>query len=318
MQNNKIFLRFIIFALLCMIIVSTTSIMYMFPEIAKMPHENEPFDNINKDGKSYELFIARYNEDLSWLNKSNYVNQFDKIHCYNKGNQLSLESLQYASSHPSQIDFHTIPNVGRECHTYLTHIIENYNNLGDITVYVSGSCDGQYKWYKTLNTFKYAFNTKNSVFLCEFVDDDFSKISPFSITEYKSSDNNNFNANSDKSLEKSSIYPFGEWYNTLFKDIPLKYYCLRGIFAVSREHIHNRPIDFYKSLLEFVNKSPNPEAAHYIERAYSVICYPIPTECYYEIPAYIIQPYYPDGIIVSKNQALQWPFQPKESISKSN
>ena len=64
-----------------------------------------------------EIVIARYNEDLSWLNK---IDKNIKITIYNKGNNnINFPFIQ-------------LPNIGRESHTYLYHIINNYDNLADI------------------------------------------------------------------------------------------------------------------------------------------------------------------------------------------
>jgi hypothetical protein len=70
-----------------------------------------------------ELVIARYNEDLSWLKK---IPKSIKITVYNKGND--------------NIDFPFIklPNIGRESHTYLYHIINNYDKLADKTIFTQG------------------------------------------------------------------------------------------------------------------------------------------------------------------------------------
>jgi hypothetical protein len=69
-----------------------------------------------------ELVIARYNEDISWL--KNVKNK--KITVYNKGiDNINIKSIK-------------LPNVGRESHTYLTHIINNYDNLADTTIFCQG------------------------------------------------------------------------------------------------------------------------------------------------------------------------------------
>lgn len=68
-----------------------------------------------------ELVVARYNEDLSWLFKVNNK----KITIYNKGNNINYNNIK-------------LPNIGRESHTYLTHIIKNYDNLADITIFTQG------------------------------------------------------------------------------------------------------------------------------------------------------------------------------------
>ncbi len=66
-----------------------------------------------------ELVVARYNEDLSWLKK---INKNIKITIYNKGDPINFKNIK-------------LPNVGRESHTYLTHILNNYDNLADITIF---------------------------------------------------------------------------------------------------------------------------------------------------------------------------------------
>ena len=60
------------------------------------------------------LIVARYSEDISWL--KNYKN-FDII-IYNKGKPFQ-ENLDFTIKE--------ITNVGRESHTWLFHIIKNYN-----------------------------------------------------------------------------------------------------------------------------------------------------------------------------------------------
>ena len=67
-----------------------------------------------------ELVIARYNEDISWL--KHIKNK--KITVYNKGKD-NVNGIQ-------------LPNIGRESHTYLTHIINNYDKLSDMTIFCQG------------------------------------------------------------------------------------------------------------------------------------------------------------------------------------
>jgi len=72
-----------------------------------------------------EIVVARYNENLDWLKKIKKSKDI-KITVYNKG--------------PDDIDvpFIQLPNVGRESHTYLYHIINNYDNLADQTIFCQG------------------------------------------------------------------------------------------------------------------------------------------------------------------------------------
>jgi hypothetical protein len=241
--------------------------------------------NIEKfNSISYELIISRYNESLSWLDNKEYIdtyNKFSKIICYNKGNEIPNNS--YIKSHPNQFQIKTLPNVGREAHTYLTHIIQNYDNLSDINVFVPGSCDVSNKWFRAINTMIKSLNTNNTVFMCDAYDSNLiEKIYNFKIDTYASTNSENLNLNNENNLKISPIRPFGKWYTHVFESTPLEYLSFNAIFAVSKEHIHNRSKDFYIKLLDYVNTSSNHEVAHYIERAWPAIFYPLPKECIYD------------------------------------
>lgn len=68
-----------------------------------------------------EIVVARYNEDISWLNEID----LKKI-IYNKGNDHIENSIK-------------LPNIGRETQTYFYHIVNNYDNLADWTFFIQGN-----------------------------------------------------------------------------------------------------------------------------------------------------------------------------------
>ncbi len=68
-----------------------------------------------------ELVVARYREDLRWLKR---VPHSLRITVYDKSGEAS--------------DGLPLPNVGREAHTYLHHIVERYDDLADLTFFVQG------------------------------------------------------------------------------------------------------------------------------------------------------------------------------------
>ena len=68
------------------------------------------------------LVIAKYQEDVSWLRKIKNHN----ITVYDKSDSPIEKSIQ-------------LNNVGREGHTFLHHIVTNYNNLDDITIFLQGN-----------------------------------------------------------------------------------------------------------------------------------------------------------------------------------
>lgn len=75
-----------------------------------------------------ELVVARYREDLSWLR------ELDLPACvYNKGPELDSGLL------PPGVRAASLPNLGREAHTYLTHIIAQYHALPRHTAFLQGN-----------------------------------------------------------------------------------------------------------------------------------------------------------------------------------
>lgn len=68
-----------------------------------------------------QLVIAKYNEDISWIKP---LAQKHEIIIYDKSGQKN--------------GFIDLENVGRESHTFLYHIINNYRNLADYTVFLQG------------------------------------------------------------------------------------------------------------------------------------------------------------------------------------
>lgn len=75
-----------------------------------------------------ELVVARYEEPLVWL--ANVPTGWE-LTVYNKG--TSDPAI------PRDGSVITLPNVGREGHTFLTHVIDRYDSLSDVTVFVQGN-----------------------------------------------------------------------------------------------------------------------------------------------------------------------------------
>jgi hypothetical protein len=76
---------------------------------------------------STQIVCARYNEDINWMaslipeNIIVYNKGNDDLHIFPKEKQISL------------------PNLGREGGTYIHHIINNYDNLADHTIFIQGN-----------------------------------------------------------------------------------------------------------------------------------------------------------------------------------
>lgn len=72
-----------------------------------------------------QVVISQFEADLEWTKELDEEG-FDVI-AYQKGKKPVKDTW---------ITVHKLPNVGREIHTFLHHIIENYENLPPITVFL--------------------------------------------------------------------------------------------------------------------------------------------------------------------------------------
>jgi uncharacterized protein YxeA len=233
------------------------------------------FDNNNF--KNYEIVVSRYNEDVNWL-KEYPFNHF-KITCYNKGpNAPSKDCIT------PNCNIKNLPNVGRESHTYLHHIIENYNNLAPVTIFIPGSCvSASYKYDIFLNIIDLVHKSNNSVFYGSSFNNVQMDNYNFTIDAYYNPNGNkeNQNINSEQLLKLSPVRPYGKWYERCFGDVVVKVVCYFGIFAVSREHIQQHVKQRYINLMDYINDHSNPEVGHYMERSWGAVFYPYPESCVY-------------------------------------
>jgi hypothetical protein len=222
-----------------------------------------------------QIIIARYNENLDFLAKE----PFNKhpIICYNKG--PVDPNCDVAGTCVKTVK---LPNVGKCDHTYLYHIIKNYDNLADVTCFFPASClMNSFKKDKTLRTLEYATNTKNSVFIGRNMNNVYKDLYKFELDEYVTTNTENAKINSDGSMKKCEIRPFGKWYESLFGDLRVTLVDYTSIFAVSREHILQHPRSYYENLIKYLDDDVSPECGHYMERSWVAVFSPVPTECLY-------------------------------------
>ena len=171
-----------------------------------------------------ELIIARYDEDIRWSNK--YLNY--KITVYNKSNNEIENTIK-------------LSNIGRETHTYFTHIINNYNNLSDWLFFTQGNPYDHVIDYD--NILK---NFPNSLDDCKLKIGEecffFSIGYDFKKSLIGRSDGSPFH------WEKLNINLL---WNKLFSDPPPPYYNFtKGvIFTISKNQIKIRDLEFYKNCL---------------------------------------------------------------------
>jgi hypothetical protein len=227
----------------------------------------------NKD--KIELVISRYKENLWWIN--NLFFDIFEIIIYNKGKKLENKKIK------RDVKIIELNNVGACEHTYLTHIINNYDNLNKLTIFLTGSCM-EIKLEKTIKTIISTLITNNSVFYCSKYNRpilDIQEIREFKINRYKRVYKGNI-TNENVILVPSKIRPFYKWYNAIIrKKTKINYINFEGIFCVSREHILNNDIEYYKKINKLIDNDIATETCHYIELAYTSIFYPYELNCIY-------------------------------------
>lgn len=195
---------------------------------------------------THKLIVSRYNEDILW------TDNFDCI-IYNKGDFLDKSNT------------FQLPNIGRESHTYLYHIINNYNNLSDINIFCQGRYDDHYNLTVSdfkekcldigLNGYAEFFKKRHDVHGNYFSAN--PNVNLLGFTHYGILEN----PTKTKNLQEWYEVVFGEPYETV------PYVFWNGIFSVTKQNILKRSLDSYKRLYYYINMNfSNPIDGHYFER----------------------------------------------------
>ena len=184
---------------------------------------------------------------------------------YNKGDEFICPFKQIR-----------LPNIGKNDHTYLYHIVNNYNNLAPITIFCHGSSyDTENKGDMLSFIVDKVLETSNTVMTGTIYDIPVKqRLYNFQLDTYHTRNPANAQKSGKLPLFKSSIRPFGKWYeNMFFGENDVHLVCYYSIFSVSADDIRKRPPSFYENLLsQFTH--PNEEVGHYIERSWAAIFKP--------------------------------------------
>lgn len=188
-----------------------------------------------------KIIIARYNENIEWTQR---LSADIDILVYNKGDELT--------NHAGKII--DLPNVGREGHTYYKYIYDNYDNLDDYTIFLQG------------NPFEHSPSivyTINNLQKCESFECEFAFISERVLCTSLSG------CPYDIYMDIKPIYEY------LFGEITDKNQVIQfaqgAQFIVSKRAILSRSREFYKKIIELLEKERNPYEGFIIERLHRVI-----------------------------------------------
>tara|TARA_Y100000741_G_scaffold360164_2_gene341971 strand:- start:222 stop:887 length:666 start_codon:yes stop_codon:yes gene_type:complete len=213
----------------------------------------------------YKIIVARYNENVNWL-----LPQIEYCIIYNKGKRLNVKNEVLLN------------NVGRESDTYLNYIIDNYYKLPDVVLFTQANITDELKYIKKIlkeaNEINILLKLKNMALK-------YGK-SLHSITYNNTNNENNknwttkhywgkeWNKNGNtyhlhnNHLDKPVV--FEKWFVTHIDKVypnPIKIY-KGAIFAIRRDLILKRPINYYKNLLHQVNHHVDPAEGHFVERSW--------------------------------------------------
>jgi len=215
-----------------------------------------------------EIVVARYNEDLNWILDYPF-NQF-KYTVYNKGINENFNKTNVKKIIP-------LPNVGVCDHTYLYHIVSNYddNTLKPITVFFPGSVNMAHKLVKAVEILIKVLLTQEAYFITDQINDVFQALKDFTLDSHSNGYSENSQLNKGGELIKSNLRPYGRWYLYNFGNISVPYCTMFGVFSLNKKDIMKYKKFRYEKILNQLNLGPNMEVAHYMERSWGVICYPL-------------------------------------------
>jgi len=198
-----------------------------------------------------KLIIAKYRENIDWIAKLGY----DYV-VYDKGGNAAENSI-------------ILPNIGREAHTYLTHIVREYDSLAEVNVFMQG------------NPFDHIDDQGNGSVetLRSMIEDVVERAVPFKgFAWFKLKCDNLGQPHDLRKPENEGRWsgwgkdiPLGKVFEQLFEAQFPKQIVVRaptGIFSVTGERIRTRPKQFYEYALQMVENDPDDmnNTGHALER----------------------------------------------------
>jgi hypothetical protein len=212
-----------------------------------------------------QLVLARYREDVSWAEELSAI-------VYNKGPELK-----------TNLPCVRLENVGREAHTYLHHIVSNYDNLAEFTLFCQGSVSDHFEGYDPgramMEALAQAKQEYNELLKLMGAARPCSMTGALLLVGIKEWDERGRLRHHTKYLERyqsgemrASGMTMMEYFREYVgmdpeQDQAIHYY-LGAVFGVVREAILHRPKEYYERLLATVSWHRDPEEAYYLERAW--------------------------------------------------
>jgi hypothetical protein len=199
------------------------------------------------------IVVAHYNEDLSWLAPFDS----ERVVIYSKG---GLADACYGRVVP-------LPNVGRESHTYLTHLLENYGEVG------SAAGGAGHVFFTQGNPFEHLSNP------CDL----FRYTHPEPHQSYVGfghlDTEGHYGMNAMRvagwrdAATEPCRWPFDEWFLRFVdpehnpRERELRWQG-GGLMTLRADLLYLRPRSYLEALCREVGGCSNPETGHYMERSW--------------------------------------------------
>ena len=181
---------------------------------------------------NYEIVVSRFKENTGWISSAQSLGY--KITEYNKFEGKNL-----------------LQNVGKESHTYLTHIVRNYDNLADITIFLQGNplehCKNLFESLEGIRYQKIPFQyygLSEGLITCD--------------------------GNGRPHCGVTHL-PLGKLYTHLFDKVPPDVFVCNsaGQFAVTKDLIRRNPVHLYEKCLMTLSYDINPIEGFCMERMWT-------------------------------------------------
>eukprot|EP01032_Pedospumella_encystans_P007546 gene7546-9043_t len=203
------------------------------------------------------IVVARYQENLSPLN---WIKLYPHL-VYNRGS----DTVDFTSTAMRV-------NTGRESYIYLHHIIKHYNELSNVTIFLqadaSNNPGGVHSPSVRANVEALASGKKflpaasdGFAFLSVENNCESKLMSSLIKRQFELIDKLLHTHNAEQMLTTS-------YATVLNYTVPNPRFAPQGLFAVTRQAVHNNPVEYYESILQHLSHEVSPLFGHFMERAW--------------------------------------------------
>ena len=214
------------------------------------------------------MVIACYYGDIEWSRPYNNI-----VTIYNKGDQEHYKSSI------------KLENVGREGHTFLHHIVENYDNLSNKTIFLKETISN-----KSLNLKYLSFCNSKITNIIDFINYSMQDNEQYMYFPFLNLSCDNFQPISNFLNNGNYINHFGkwdvkranisgsfiEWFTNCVCENIMHYknnfiQTNHGIMTIEKCAILRKEKSYYEKILHTVKHVNDPEEGHYLERSWIYI-----------------------------------------------